>query len=85
MLTVASREFQTQYGLILDKVRSGACVSVTNHGRPAFYVFPHNEDTAFILRRTAGRRLSQKLKNLTPNAEAAALTPDQINQLMHDA
>jgi hypothetical protein len=42
-------------------------------------------DTAFILRRKAGRRLTQKLKNITPNPEAEALTSDQINQLMLNA
>ncbi len=85
MKTISSREVQKNFGSVADLVGSGETVRVTRYGRPAFVIVPETEDTAEILRRMAGRRLVQTLRNAKSTDAAKALTFDDITKLIDES
>jgi antitoxin (DNA-binding transcriptional repressor) of toxin-antitoxin stability system len=84
MKTLSSREVQKNFGSVADLVSSGEHIRVTKYGRPAFFIIPETSDTEEILRRMAGKRLSNMLKNDTPTAAASALTQADVNKLIEE-
>lgn len=84
MKTLSSREVQKNFGSVADLVKAGESVRVTQYGRPAFVMIPESADTDEFLRRLAGKRLVRMLKESTPNAEAQALTQQEINHLISE-
>jgi antitoxin (DNA-binding transcriptional repressor) of toxin-antitoxin stability system len=84
MKTISSREVQKNFGSIADLVGSGETVRVTRYGRPAFLIIPETRDTEEIMRRMAGKKLVQMLKDAEPNPDALALTQEDINKMIHE-
>lgn len=84
MKTISSREVQKNFGSVADLVGSGETVRVTRYGRPAFVIVPETKDTAEILRRVAGKRLSSLLKNSNPSQAASALSQSDVNKLIDE-
>lgn len=84
MKTLSSREVQKNFGTVADLVKGGESVRVTQYGRPAFVMLPESVETEELLRRIAGKKLVRMLKESTPNADAQALTQQEVNQLIHE-
>ncbi len=82
MQTLTSREVQKNFGPVADMVAAGQCIRVTKYGRPAFLIIPESEDSDEILRRVAGRRLVGMLKGAVATPAAAALSSDEVQQLI---
>lgn len=85
MKTVASGEFQNNFGGIADLVKSGEPVTITQHGRPTMMLISYREGTEF-LRLRSGQRLKQWFKERaeTQPAETESLSEDEINDLVHE-
>lgn len=88
MITMTSAEAQNQFGQLLDTVQREPVV-ITRHGRPAaLIVSPQEMDELLdIKRRTkalkdleAWRERARKSMSL----EAAQLTEDEINRMVHE-
>lgn len=84
MKTLSSREVQKNFGSVAGMVKAGESVRVTQYGRPAFVMIPESADTEEFLRQIAGKKLVRMLKEAAPNAEAQALTQQEVNQLIHE-
>lgn len=82
MKTVTSAEAQRNFGALIDLTTSGEAVRVTRHGRPAVLMVADNEAAGTLVRQLAGRRLTARLESLTPQPEAEALTPQDIDRLI---
>ena len=82
MQTLTSREVQKNFGPVADMVAAGQCIRVTKYGRPAFLIIPESEDSDEILRRVAGRRLVGMRKGAVATPAAAALSSDEVQQLI---
>jgi antitoxin (DNA-binding transcriptional repressor) of toxin-antitoxin stability system len=85
MKTISSREVQKNFGSVADLVGSGETVSVTRYGRPAFFIVPRTKDTEEIMRRIAGKRLVEILRNSESTEAAKALTFDDITKLIDES
>ena len=84
MKTLSSREVQKNFGSVADLVSSGENIRVTKYGRPAFFIIPETSDTEELLRRIAGRRLSNLLGSSTPTPAASALSQADVNKLIEE-
>jgi antitoxin (DNA-binding transcriptional repressor) of toxin-antitoxin stability system len=84
MKTISSREVQKNFGSVADLVGAGETIRVTRYGRPAFLIIPETRDTEEIMRRMAGKKLGQRLKEAKPTPEATLLTQDEINKMIHE-
>jgi len=90
MITITSAEAQNRFGQLLDTVQRET-VAITRHGRPtAFIVSPQEMDELLNARRRRGKALAdlevwsaQAQKHATP--DAALLTDEDVNRLVHDA
>jgi len=81
---LSSREVRKNFGSVADLVSSGEAIRVTKYGRPAFIIIPETKYTVEILRRIAGRRLSDMLKNSMPNVSASNLSQQDVNKLIQE-
>ncbi len=83
--TVASGEFQSNFGGIADIAKSGEPVTITQYGRPTLMLISYQEG-AELLRLQATQRLRQWFKERaeTQPAEAENLSLDEINDLVHE-
>ena len=84
MKTFSSREVQKNFGTVADLVSAGENIRVTKYGRPAFFIIPETSDTEELLRRIAGRRLSNLLGSSTPTPAASALSQADVNKLIEE-
>ncbi len=88
MLTKTSAEAQNQFGQLLDLVQREP-VAITRHGRPAAFIVSPN-DMAEMLDWKRRKRAVEELRQwgekyraqISP--EAAALTDEEINRIVHE-
>lgn len=83
MKTLSSKEAQNNFGSVVDMVKAGEVVSMTQYGRPSIYWIPQNEDSRDALRIMAGRRASRLLANAPENLARSTLTDEEINELVY--
>lgn len=89
MITKTSAEAQNQFGKLLDTVQREP-VAITRHGRPAaFIVSPRDMDEIMAARQRRSRAVADfrawraKYKDqISP--EAAKLTDEEINRMVHE-
>lgn len=84
MKTLPSVEVQNKFGSIANIVKGGEPVVVTQYGTPTMMILPFGLATE-ALRDYNARRLSQFMDAMPgANADAPALTLEQVNQLVHE-
>jgi antitoxin (DNA-binding transcriptional repressor) of toxin-antitoxin stability system len=84
MQTLSSREVQKNFGSVAHLVGAGQCVKVTRHGRPAFFMLPHGEETEALLRQLAANRLARSLRDASATEAAKNLSFDDVGKLIDD-
>jgi len=88
MITKTSAEAQNQFGQLLDTVQREP-VAITRHGRPAAFVISPRDMEDLRAIKESRKRASAELekwrklarKSMTP--EAAALTDEDVNRMVH--
>lgn len=83
--TIASGEFQSNFGNVADIAKSGEPVTITQYGRPTLMLISYQEGTE-LLRLKATQRLRNWFKERaeTQPAEVESLSLDEINDLVHE-
>lgn len=90
MITKTSAEAQNQFGQLLDTAQREP-VAITRHGRPAAFVISTQEMDVFrALREEKRSQLKADWEQWREQArgsmtlEAAALTDEEVNRMVHD-
>ncbi len=89
MIKMSSAEAQNSFGKLLDTAQHETVV-VTRHGRPtAFVVGPREMEELLDARRRRGKAVAEleawsDLASKRASAEAAALTDEDVNRLVHE-
>jgi len=82
MKRLASSEVQSKFGEVLDLAKRDP-VTVTQYGRPVVLMMGYEEGLE-TLRLKAAQALRDFLNGLPSNAEAEALSEEDINRLVHE-
>ena len=81
--TLPSREVQNKFGEVSNMVLRGEEVVVTQYNRPTLMILPY-EVGKEAMRLYKAEQMIQFMKNMKTNAEAEALTMEDINALVHE-
>lgn len=82
MKTIASSDVQNRFGEVLDLAKRGP-ITVTQYGRPVVTMMSY-EDAQVAIRLNAGQRMMDLLKSIETNPAGAALSEEEVNQLVHE-
>lgn len=81
--TLPSREVQNKFGEVSNRVLSGEGIIVTQYNRPTLMILPYQVGKE-AMRLYKAEQMVQFMKNMTTNADAEALTMEDINALVHE-
>ena len=84
MKKISSDEVQNRFGSIANIVKGGEPVAVTQYGTPTLMILPYALATQALRDHNARKLVAFMDAMPSAHADAPELTPEQINNLVHE-